>query len=120
MLSYISNMIIIPKASKFFSILFVLIALQLLGCAPRPPQETGIFKKNDLVELINIDSSIKLDIRYATSNNFADQPVYEEARAFLQRPEAEALIRVNNNLKKLGYGLLVFDGYRPWSVTKLF
>jgi D-alanyl-D-alanine dipeptidase len=46
--------------------------------------------------------------------------VYKEARAFLQRPAAEALLRANKALHKKGYGLLVFDGYRPWSVTKIF
>lgn len=124
MLSYISNMynqmMTMPKASKVFSILLILISLLFLGCATRPPHEAGNFKKSDLVELSKIDSSIKLDIRYATSNNFAGQPVYKESRAFLQGPAAEALVRANNELKKLGYGLLVFDGYRPWRVTKLF
>jgi D-alanyl-D-alanine dipeptidase len=88
--------------------------------AQQPPEETGDFKKSDLVELIKIDPTLKLDIRYATSNNLARQPVYQEARAFLQRPAATALAEVNRELKTLGYGLLIFDGYRPWSVTKLF
>src|SRR4030095_14834418 len=59
-------------------------------------------------------------IRYATTNNFTRRPVYKQARAFLQRPAAEALVRVHHSLKPKGYGLIVFDGYRPWSVTKLF
>lgn len=74
----------------------------------------------DLVELSKCDTSIHLDIRYATSNNLAGKPVYKEARAFLQRPAAIALVQANSALRKLGYGLLVFDGYRPWSVTKKF
>lgn len=90
------------------------------GCATRPPYEQGKFKTSDLVELTKLDPSIHLDIRYATNNNFVGRPVYTEARAFLQRPAAEALVRVNEELKPLGYGLLIFDGYRPWSVTKLF
>jgi D-alanyl-D-alanine dipeptidase len=73
-----------------------------------------------LVELITLDKSIKLDIRYATSNNFVGRPVYNEARAFLQRPAAEALVRVNQQLRKKGLGVVIFDGYRPWTVTKLF
>ena len=48
------------------------------------------------------------------------RPVYAEARAFLQRPAAEALVRVHRSLAAKGYGIAVFDGYRPWSVTKLF
>jgi D-alanyl-D-alanine dipeptidase len=67
-----------------------------------------------------IDSTFKLDIRYATDNNLVGRAVYKEARAFLQRPAAEALVKVNKELRELGYGLLIFDGYRPWRVTKLF
>jgi D-alanyl-D-alanine dipeptidase len=73
-----------------------------------------------LVELITLDPTIKLDIRYATANNFVGKQVYPEARAFLQRPAAKALVRVHQKLKKQGLGLVIFDGYRPWAITKLF
>lgn len=110
--------------AKMNNILFtasVLLGFLLLGnCTTAQPQEEGDFKPSDLVELVKLDSTIRLDIRYATVNNFAGQPVYSEARAFLQRPAAEALMKISAEFKSLGYGLLVFDGYRPWSVTKLF
>jgi len=101
-------------------LLIIIAILIFYACAPRPPHETGIFKPSDLVELKKLNSDIKLDIRYATSNNLTGRPVYREARAFLQRPAAEALMKVDKDLHQLGYGLLIFDGYRPWSVTKLF
>lgn len=101
-------------------ILIFFAAVVFHSCGVKPPHETGNFKPTDLVELKNLDTSIHLDIRYATSNNFVGRPLYKEARAFLQRPAAEALVRVNASLKPLGYGLVVFDGYRPWSVTNLF
>ncbi|HXY25436.1 MAG TPA: M15 family metallopeptidase [Candidatus Acidoferrum sp.] len=85
-----------------------------------PPKESGSFRKPDLVELAPLDSTIHLDIRYATSNDFLGTPVYLQARAFLQRPAAEALLRVQQKLKPLGYGLLIHDAYRPWYVTKIF
>ena len=88
--------------------------------AQQPPYEQGSFVNSDLIELIKLDSTFKLDIRYATDNNLMGRPVYKEARAFLQRPAAEALAKVNAELRILGYGLLIFDGYRPWSITKLF
>jgi D-alanyl-D-alanine dipeptidase len=72
------------------------------------------------VEVALLDSSIHLDIRYATSNDFLGTPVYSQARAFLQRPAAEALLRVQRKLRALGYGLLIHDAYRPWYVTKIF
>jgi zinc D-Ala-D-Ala dipeptidase len=88
--------------------------------ASQPPKEEGTFRAPDLVELIKLDPTIKLDVRYATPNNFAGRAVYTEARAFLQRPAAGALVRAGRALRGKGYGLAVFDGYRPWSVTKLF
>jgi D-alanyl-D-alanine dipeptidase len=85
-----------------------------------PPKEAGPFREPDLVELTALDPTIRLDIRYATANNLAGRAVYTEPRAFLQRPAADALVRAHRVLKQKGYGLLVFDGYRPWAVTKLF
>lgn len=88
--------------------------------AASPPNEPGDFRPSDLVELTTLDPSIKLDIRYATRDNFLSTPVYSQARAFLQRPAAEALVRANRALRAKGYGLLIHDGYRPWYVTKVF
>ncbi|MCI0408278.1 MAG: M15 family metallopeptidase [Acidobacteria bacterium] len=85
-----------------------------------PPREKGTFRQPELVELVLLDPTLKLDIRYVGSNNFLGRPVYSQARAFLQRPAAEALTRVNTTLRGQGYGLVIFDGYRPWSVTKIF
>jgi D-alanyl-D-alanine dipeptidase len=97
-----------------------LLTLLFVSCQTQPPREPGSFRKPELVELTRLDPSIRLEIRYATTNNFMHRPVYREARAFLQRPAAEALVHANQKLRQQGYGLLVFDGYRPWSVTKAF
>src|SRR5713226_2118721 len=83
-----------------------------------PPEEHGK-RAPDLVELVKLDSGIKLDIRYATSDNFLSTPVYTQARAFMQRPAAEALVRVNKKLRTSGHGLIIHDAYRPWYVTKV-
>src|ERR1051326_4955803 len=80
----------------------------------KPPVEPGTFRKSDLIDLTSLDPRIKLDIRYATARNFLTTPIYSSARAFLQRPAAEALLRAHRELLKQGYGLLIFDGYRPW------
>lgn len=77
-------------------------------------------KPAELVELVRLDPTLKLDIRYATPDNFVGCAVYPEPRAFLQKPAAEALLRAHRALRSSGHGLLVFDGYRPWSVTRLF
>ena len=88
--------------------------------AARPPASRGELNKPDLVELTALDSTIKLDIRYAGTNNFVGVPFYKSAKAFLQRPAAQALVRAHRKLKEKGYGLLIHDGYRPWYVTKMF
>ena len=88
--------------------------------AASPPPEAGPFRPVDLVELTSLDPTIRLDIRYATADNFLSTPVYDEARAFLQRPAAEALLRAHRALADTGHGLLVHDAYRPWWVTKVF
>ena len=88
--------------------------------AAEPPKETGDFRTPDLVELVKLDPTIKLEIRYATSNNLFGTVFYSQPRAFMQRPAAEALVRINKRLREMGYGLLVHDAYRPWYVTKVF
>ena len=98
---------------------FILFTSAFRAQTTAPPQEKNK-REAHLVELITLDKTIKLDIRYATENNFVGKVVYSEARAFLQKPAAEALRRVHQKLKKQGLGLVIFDGYRPWSVTKLF
>jgi len=102
------------------TVIIVFGLLALTNCSQGPPNEEGEFKESDLVELITLDPTFRLDIRYATDNNLVGRPVYTEARAFLQRPAAEALVNINSELKPLGFGLMIFDGYRPWSVTKTF
>ncbi len=98
----------------------ILIALALLVAQQGPPKDPNATRAADLVELVKLDPTIKLDIRYAGTNNFLGKPVYKESRAFLQRPAAEALLKAHQQLAKSGYGLLIHDGYRPWAITKLF
>jgi CubicO group peptidase (beta-lactamase class C family)/D-alanyl-D-alanine dipeptidase len=94
--------------------------LRQTALSATPPEEPGDFRASDLVELKSLDPSIKYDIRYATSNNFMGTPFYNSAHAFMQQPAAEAVARAAKRLKRLGYGLLVHDSYRPWYVTKMF
>ncbi|MGE0405310.1 MAG: M15 family metallopeptidase [Candidatus Korobacteraceae bacterium] len=85
-----------------------------------PPPQPGRLTAPDLVELTQLDPGIRLDIRYATANNFMGAPFYTVARAFLQRPAAMGVARAHRALTAKGYGLLIHDGYRPWHVTKMF
>ncbi|MBL8726804.1 MAG: serine hydrolase [Planctomycetes bacterium] len=88
--------------------------------ATPPPAPAGA-RPSDLVDLAALEPTLRFDLRYATANNFLGTPVYPaDARAKLQRPAAEALVRVQRALAADGLGLCIFDAYRPWSVTKVF
>jgi zinc D-Ala-D-Ala dipeptidase len=102
------------------ALLLVLLLVSPLAAQDRPPRDSKATRHADLVELITLDPTIKLDIRYAGTNNFLGKPVYPEARAFLQRPAAMAALAAHKALARHGYGLLIHDGYRPWAITKVF
>lgn len=107
------------KKVFLISLLVIIFGVSFLFAQNTPPKEINK-READLIELNKLDNTIKLDIRYARNDNFVGRPVYTEARAFLQRPAAQSLLKVHNQLKTQGLGLVIFDGYRPWSVTKLF
>jgi D-alanyl-D-alanine dipeptidase len=75
---------------------------------------------HELVDIMTLDSTFELDIRYATDNNFTGQAVYtaDEARCLLRRPVAEALVAVHADLKEQGYRLKIFDCFRPIAVQQ--
>jgi D-alanyl-D-alanine dipeptidase len=73
-----------------------------------------------LLEINKYIPGIKLDIRYATADNFAKQAVYSEARAFARLPVVKALKAVQEELHRKGLGLKIYDAYRPYSVTLKF
>lgn len=71
-----------------------------------------------LVLLSEVDSSILLDVKYATTDNFTGQVLYPVAKVYLRNIVAQRLAAVQQYLSPLGYSLKVFDGYRPLSVQK--
>ncbi|MFD1610747.1 M15 family metallopeptidase [Sphingomonas tabacisoli] len=95
-------------------------ALRQAALAATPPAEPPSRRASDLVPLEGLVPHVRIDTRYASGNNFTGQPIYERAGAYLQRSAAEALARVATALASKGYGLIVYDGYRPWFATKLF
>jgi D-alanyl-D-alanine dipeptidase len=91
-----------------FALLF---ALGVSGCATTNRPE-------DLVDVQKAVPGIVLDIRYATTNNFTGQKLYPFAGCSLRRAAAEKLAAAQAELKPLGYGLKIYDGYRPLSVQR--
>ncbi|UZR93301.1 M15 family metallopeptidase [Chondrinema litorale] len=70
------------------------------------------------IELARYSNSFKLDIRYATDNNFTKQALYDCANCLLRKIVADSLVAAQQELIKLGYGMLLFDCYRPISVQQ--
>ncbi|MBN1199685.1 MAG: M15 family metallopeptidase [Bacteroidales bacterium] len=75
---------------------------------------------NILVDLKDYIPGIRLDIRYATFENFTGSIIYPEAKAFARLPVAKALRMIQQELSKRGNGLKIFDAYRPYSATLKF
>lgn len=94
--------------------------LREIAMAAQPPAESGDFRDSDLADLSRVEPGIRLDVRYASTNNFTGAVFYRQPRAFLQRPAAEAVARVHRGLSERGLGLMIHDAYRPWHVTKMF
>jgi D-alanyl-D-alanine dipeptidase len=74
--------------------------------------------KVQLIDITRINKNIVLDIKYASKDNFLKEAVYPEARCFLVPEAALKLDSIQTDLEKMGLGLKIFDGYRPFSVTE--
>ncbi|SNR61245.1 D-alanyl-D-alanine dipeptidase [Humidesulfovibrio mexicanus] len=94
-----------------------LCAPNVLFCAGH---EEPQLEASGFVELIRLEPDIVLDMRYATSNNFTGKAVYPSGRCFLLTDIAKRLVAVHKALKADGYGLKVYDCYRPFSVQQRF
>jgi zinc D-Ala-D-Ala dipeptidase len=92
---------------------------QLAKSADRPVKPAKLTQPGaGLFELIKGDPTLRLDLRYATTNNFTGRTLYKSARAFLVEEAALALRRVQKAAAAENLGLVIFDAYRPWRVTK--
>jgi len=80
-------------------------------------------KANPAKELIDLEDFVPglvLDIRYATTNNFTGERIYNLAKAYARKPVADALAKIQADLKKMGLGIKIFDAYRPYKATVKF
>jgi len=105
------------RAYTIAAVFLCLAGVAGLGASSAPDAPSSATR---LVELTRCIPDIVLDIRYATPNNFTGKAVYPDSRCFLAGEAASALCKVQADLKKKGYRLKVFDGYRPLSIQRLF
>ena len=135
------------KITRNFLLLFTVIVLSIFGCnfttiygnetarnidpaLAIERTETSISKRPQmesysqvpdwarLVDIQSINPNIKLDMRYATTNNFLNRKLYPVPRCLLRKEVAQKLSKVQEDFEEMGLGLKVFDCYRPWSVTR--
>jgi D-alanyl-D-alanine dipeptidase len=97
---------------QVFLPLFLIVA----GCASVTGRNASADRRHDIVDVRSLDTTIVLDIRYATDNNFTKKVLYPVAKAKLRREAAESLASVQRELKQQGLGLKIYDGYRPLSI----
>ena len=71
-----------------------------------------------LVEITQKEFGVFLDLRYATTNNVCERVLYKSTKCFLHPEAAERLEMATNIAKESGYGIKIFDGYRPLPVQK--
>jgi D-alanyl-D-alanine dipeptidase len=76
--------------------------------------------KKELIDLEKFIPGIVLDIRYATTNNFTGEKIYNMSKAYARKPVAEAVKRAQAELQKQGLGIKIFDAYRPYKATVRF
>lgn len=89
--------------------------------------DNSIKFKNDEIKEVNgfvllaaLDVDIVIDLKYATTDNFTHNIIYPNNICLLRRNTAAKLVKANAELKKLGYRIKVWDGYRPVYVQQLF
>jgi D-alanyl-D-alanine dipeptidase len=74
----------------------------------------------ELVDLHRYVPSVIGDVRYATSNNFMQRPMYPFEAVYMRRAAADSLRVIQQELNRMGYGLKIFDAYRPYYITVAF
>lgn len=84
--------------------------------------DIGPARPKSFQRVTRLDASIRLDMRYASDQNFVGRPIagYSAPVCYLVAPAANALIEVHQALLAQGYGLIMFDCYRPERATKDF
>ncbi len=77
-------------------------------------------ENNRLIDLEKYIPGIVVDIRYADTNNFTHKKIYTQPRAFLRKPAADSLLKIQKILNEKGIGLKIYDAYRPYAATLYF
>ena len=128
----VKSSLIISVALGCMRILFLLLVLfstnaysqYTYGLQPVPyeayMQSVSANPQNELINLQRYIPGIVLDIRYATTNNFTGEKIYNLSRAYARKPVAEALKKAQAEFANHGVGIKIYDAYRPYAATVKF
>jgi len=102
------------KTNSFKFVFLLVFSIGVLSCSKS--KESPI--SPTMIDLKEAIPNLKLDVRYATSNNFTNKVIYDTVRVFLVEEAVKALKSVANDLEKDSIGIIVYDAYRPLSVQR--
>jgi D-alanyl-D-alanine dipeptidase len=79
-------------------------------------------RPDSFVDVSEVIPDLVLDMRYLTPENFIGRPIpgYRAPKCYLTKRAAEALKRVQDDLRPKGYSLKVYDCYRPQTAVNEF
>ncbi len=98
---------------SFFTSSILIFSIISLNCSSEGQLQNS---SKDIVDILSIDSTFVLDIRYATENNFTKKILYPTAKAKLRREAAESLASIQKELNASNLRLKIYDGYRPLAI----
>ena len=94
--------------------------LDLVQTKEQYQQEVAENFNTEMIDLETHIPNVALDIRYATTNNFTNEVIYNLPKAFARKPVANALVEIQDSLAKHNLGLKIYDAYRPYAATLRF
>ncbi len=122
----VSNIVYVRMADFALRVLLMLLVLSHEPVNPTssmsPPRlraSVALQKPTDLVPVKRIAPGIRVDLRYATTANVFGRRLYTRPRCLLRRAVAERLARVQRRLARAGFGLKIWDAYRPRTVQRV-
>lgn len=92
---------------------------QIIAVDINSKTQTLEIKKDDFVDIRKYIPDVEIELRYATNNNVTKRVLYENTNAYLRKGTADKLKEANNQFKKLGYRIKIWDAYRPTAVQKI-
>lgn len=92
---------------------------QIIAVDINSSPQTFEMKQDDFVDVRKYIPDVAVELRYATKNNITKKVLYENTNTYLRKGTADKLKEANNQFKKLGYRIKIWDAYRPTAVQRI-